>query len=302
MTERAPVLELDAASAAALLPSRDPAGHKGTFGRVAVVAGSLDYAGAAPLAGSAALRGGAGLATLFVPASVQPVIAGRVPELITRPLPEVAPGEADPLAAAAVVRAEPHDAMVLGPGMVPHRSTVRLVSALLAAAGAPAVVDAGALAALATTPSWWRRVVRPCVLTPHPGEFGRLVGTQPVGDDERLDAATAAAAHWGQVVVLKGARTVIAAPAPGIARRSSFALPLLASAGTGDVLAGLIGALLGQGLAPADAAALGVHLHATAGAVLAERLGDAGLLAGDLLAELPRARAALTGLASAAAR
>jgi NAD(P)H-hydrate epimerase len=184
---------------------------------------------------------------------------------------------------------------------VPYRSTVRLVSALLAADGAPAVVDAGALAALATTPSWWRRVGRACVLTPHPGEFARLVGMQPVGDDERLEAATTAATRWGQVVVLKGARTVVAAPAPGVVRRSSFVLPLLASAGTGDVLAGLIGALLAQGLAPAAAAALGVHLHASAGAALTERLGDAGLLASDLLGELPRARATLAGRAPSAA-
>jgi NAD(P)H-hydrate epimerase len=300
MTDSAPVLDLDAAFAASLLPRRDRAGHKGTFGRVALVAGSLDFVGAGLLAGSAALRGGAGLATLFVPASLQTVVAGRVPELITRPLPELAAGEVDALEAAAIVRAEPHDALVLGPGLVPAGATIRLVMGLLADDGAPAVVDAGALAALATTPSWWLRLGRACVLTPHPGEFGRLAPSQPVGDDERLDAATAAAASWRQVVVLKGARTVVAAPAPVVARRSSFALPLLASAGTGDVLAGLIGGLLAQGLTPADAAALGVHLHGAAGAALTERLGDAGLLASDLLDELPRARASLAGRVSTA--
>jgi NAD(P)H-hydrate epimerase len=107
----------------------------------------------------------------------------------------------------------------------------------------------------------------------------------------------AAAERWGQVVVLKGARTVIAAPAPGGTWRSPFALSLLASAGTGDVLAGLIGALLAQGLAPVDAAALGVYLHASAAMALRSRLGDAGLLASDLLVELPRARAALVAAA-----
>jgi ADP-dependent NAD(P)H-hydrate dehydratase / NAD(P)H-hydrate epimerase len=297
MTDAPRVIELDAASAASLVPRRDPAGHKGTFGRVALVAGSLDYAGAALLAGSAALRGGAGLASLFVPGSLQPTLAGRVPELITRSLPELTSGEVDAVQAAAIVGAEPHDALVLGPGLVPDRSTVRLVSRLLATAGAPAVVDAGALAALATVPSWWRRFGRACVLTPHPGEFERLTGEGPTADIEREVAATAAAVRWGQVVVLKGARTVVAAPAPGATRRSPFALPLLATAGTGDVLAGLIGALLAQGLGPADAAALGVYLHGLAGEALTDRLGDAGLLASDLLVELPRARASLAGRA-----
>lgn len=295
MTQASPVAELDAARAATLIPRRDPDGHKGAFGRVALIAGSIDYAGAGLLAGSAALRGGAGLATLLVPASLQPIVAGRVLELIARGLPEVAPGEVDPVAAVAIVEAEAHDALVIGPGLVPDRATARFVGRVLGRGEAPAVVDAGALTALATVPRWWRTVVRPCVLTPHPGEFAHLTGERPIDDDERAAAATAAAERWGQTVVLKGARTVIAAPAPGGTWRSPFALPLLASAGTGDVLAGLVGALLAQGLVPADAAALAVYLHGAAGEALTGRLGDAGLLASDLLDALPVARAALAG-------
>jgi NAD(P)H-hydrate epimerase len=288
-----PAAELDAVRVASLLPPRAADGHKGTFGRVALVAGSLDYAGAGLLAASAALRGGAGLATLLVPASLQPVIAGRVPELITRPLPEVAPGEVDPVAAVTAVDAEAHDALVVGPGLAAGRTTVRLVERLLASGTAPAVVDAGALTALSAVPGWWRSITRPCVLTPHPGEFGRLAGEQPTGDVDRASAATSAARRWGQVVVLKGARTIVAAPVPGGTWRAPFSLPLLASAGTGDVLSGLIGALLAQGLAPVDAAAVGVFIHGLAGTELTTRLGDAGLLASDLLDELPVARTVL---------
>jgi NAD(P)H-hydrate epimerase len=292
-----PVVDLDARSVAARLPRRDPSGHKGTFGRVALVAGSPDYAGAALLAGAAALRGGAGLASLLVPGSLRAILAGRVPELITRALPEARPGELDAVAAAAVIEADPHDALVIGPGLVPDRATTRLVARVLASGHAPVVVDAGALSALATRPSWWRTVSRACVLTPHPGELARLVGELPDGDAARATAAGSAARRWGQVVVLKGARTVVAAPAGGT-WRAPFASPLLATAGTGDVLAGLIGGLLAQGITPVDAASLGVFLHGLAGEACATRLGDAGLLASDLLPELPPARARLAALAA----
>jgi NAD(P)H-hydrate epimerase len=293
MSEAPTVAELDAALVASLLPRRDRDGHKGTFGRVALVAGSLDYAGAALLAGRAALRGGAGLATLWVPASLQPVLAGRVPELITRALPVAGDGGLDPVSAVDAISADPHDALVIGPGLAADRATERLVSRALGTGDVPAVVDAGALAALAAMPGWWRMVGRPCVLTPHPGEFARLEGDVPAGDDARASAAASAARRWGQVVVLKGARTVVAAPGADTVRRSPFAVPLLATAGTGDVLAGLIGALLAQGMRPADAAAAGVFVHASAGSRLSVSLGDAGLLASDLADALPAARAAL---------
>ena len=292
---------IDEAGVAGLVPGRAEDGHKGTFGTLMLVAGSLDYTGAALLAGTAALRAGAGLAILAVPASLQPIVAGRVPELITLGLPERAAHEVDPGRAAAAVLERRHTALLVGPGLRAGEATRDLVVALLAAAGGdpavPAVVDAEALNALAALPDWWARVARPCVLTPHPGEFARLDGPSVAADDgTRVARARAAAARWGHVVVLKGARTVVAAPG-GATAMALGANPALGTGGTGDVLAGTIGSLLAQGVPPWDAARLGVHLHATAGDHVRERLGDAGLLASDLLAELPRVRRHLARMA-----
>lgn len=295
----APPDRLDDASMASLLPPRPADGHKGTFGTVVAVAGSLDYAGAALLAGTAALRAGCGIAVLAVPASLQPVVAGRVPELVTLALPERTPFEADPETAWPAIAAGRVTSLLVGPGLRVLPPTAALVEALLAAhpdeagAPAPAVVDAGALAALAGRPGWWRTVGRPCILTPHPGELERLDGTPvPADDDGRVARARAAAARFGQTIVLKGARTVIARP-DGAVAIGGGANAALASGGTGDILAGVIASLLAQGSAPWDAARLGVHLHARAARAVAARIGDAGLLASDLLGELPLARRAL---------
>ncbi len=297
-------VRLDASLVTPFLPDRPADGHKGTFGHVLAVAGSLDWAGAALLAGTAALRAGAGLVTLAVPASLQPILAGRVPELMTMALPEVEPFSIDPAKAADAIVRRPHTALVLGPGLRPGPPTTDLVLRLIEGSGeptgaggggahgvpAPAVIDATALAALATVEDWWDRRVRLCVLTPHPGEFARLDGT-PVGtsDDERRERARVAAARWGTVVVLKGARTVVAAP-DGRVAWAPFANPALGTGGTGDVLAGVIASLLGQGVPTWEAACLGVHLHGAAGERVRERTGDAGALASDLLIELALAR------------
>jgi len=297
-------IRLDQSLVAPFVPERPADGHKGTFGSVLVVAGSLDWTGAALLAGSAALRTGAGLVTLAVPASLQPLIVGRVPELMTLGLPETEPWLVEPAAAVAAIATCQHTAMVVGPGLRPGPMTTELVLRLVAGHGvserlgqpgaetvpAPAVVDATALGALADTEEWWERRVRLCVLTPHPGEFGRLDGS-PVGPDaaERVERARSAAARWGVVVVLKGARTVVAAP-DGRVATSSSANPAMGTGGTGDVLSGVIGSLLGQGVPTWEAACLGVYLHAVAGEHIRERLGDAGLMASDLLPEIPRVR------------
>lgn len=288
----APAPRLDADLAASLLPVRDPRGHKGTFGRVSVVAGSLDFAGAALMSGAAALRAGSGLVTLWLPASLQPHLAGRIPELITRGLPERSAGQVHPAAAADLILGSAHDALLAGPGLAPGPGSRGLVQRLLAADGPPAVIDAGALDALSDIPGWAGRVRRPCVLTPHPGELQRLGRPPGSTDEDRLAAARAAADAWGQVVVLKGAQTVIAEPA-GRTLLAPFSLPLLGTAGSGDVLAGLIVSFIGQGLAAFEAAALGVYLHARAAEQLGEELGDAGLMATDLLDQVPRARRAL---------
>ncbi len=286
---------IDEATAAGLLPERDPRGHKGTFGRVVAVAGSLDFAGAGLMAGAAALRAGSGLVTLCVPASLQAVIAGRMPELITHGLTETAPYELDPQGSRCRDRGVAAGCPAAGSGSAPTRANARLVTLLLRADGAAAVVDAGALAALANAPGWPARLGRPVVVTPHPGEFARLGREAGESDEARRAAAVGAATEWGVVLVLKGARTVIAAP-DGRELTADFEVPALGTAGSGDVLAGVITSLLGQGLAPFEAAALGVYLHARAGDDISSHLGDAGLMATDLLTAIPRVRRHLTSL------
>jgi len=301
---------LDDDIVAELLPERPKRGHKGTFGKVLVIAGSLDYAGAALLVCRAAGRAGAGLVTLAVPESLQPLFAAKVVEATTMGLPEDDVEEIEPVDAIARILDHEHDAIVLGPGLRPGLATAELVQALLTVpedpTPAPIVLDAEALRSLATLDRWWEGVHRAAVLTPHAGEFGRLragAGVEPgadgdlsADDEARARAARDAAATWGQVVVLKGARTVIAAPDGGVAV-APFENPALATGGTGDVLAGAIGALLAQGLAPFDAARVGVYLHGLAGDMVRERLGDAGLLASDLPDPIPVARRRLAAIA-----
>lgn len=284
-------MALDPATCAALLPKRPADGHKGTFGTLLCVCGSLDYAGAALLCGLGAARAGAGLVVLAVPAALQPVVAGRVPELVTVALPEQPAGRgADSLEAAALIGARTPDALVIGCGMAENEGNRELVLRLLAAAGPPCVIDGGALNLLARSGRWWAANQRECVLTPHPGEFARIMGT-PAGatDDAREASAKAAAERFGRTVVLKGANTVIATPGGQVAT-SPFANAALATAGSGDVLAGTIGSLMAQRVAPFDAARLGVWLHGRAAQRISERLGDAGLLASDLPYEIAVAR------------
>ena len=306
---RGPVT-LDDRSMAKLLPERDARGHKGTFGKLLVVAGSLDYAGAALLVSRAAGRAGAGLVTLAVPESLQPLFAGKVIEATTMALPEDDVEEVDPEPAIARILDHEHDAIVLGPGLRPGLATMELVRRLLGTIGedvpGPIVLDAEALRSMAALGDWWAGSSRPAVVTPHPGEFARLRagegsaedadGDLAADDAAREAAARAAAARWGVVVVLKGAKTVVADPSGELAV-APFENPALATGGTGDVLAGVIGALLAQGLAPFAAARLGVYLHGMAGDLVRERLGDAGLLASDLCDVLPIVRKRLTAIA-----
>jgi len=267
--------------------------------------------GAGRLAATAALRAGAGLVTLAVPESLQPLFAAKVVEATTMALPEDDVEEVDPEPAIARILDHDHDAIVLGPGLRPGLANAELVRMLLQAPEhdaepAPMVLDAEALRSMATLGEWWTGSLRPCVLTPHPGEFQRLragAGVEGDGDgdlsaddDARRTAATAAAQAWGQVVVLKGAKTVIAEP-DGTVTVAPFENPALASGGTGDVLAGVIAGLLAQGVAPGPAARLGVFLHGTAGDMARDRLGDAGVLASDLPDLIPLVRKRLVSVA-----
>jgi hydroxyethylthiazole kinase-like uncharacterized protein yjeF len=294
---------LDESIASGLLPVREARGHKGSFGKLLVIAGSLDYAGAALLVCRSAARTGVGLVTLAVPESLQPLFAAKVVEATTMALPEDDVEEVDPEPALARILDHEHDAIVVGPGLRPGLTTVELVRSLLPMSGeadtVPIVLDAEALRAMATMNGWWEGERRPAILTPHAGEFARLrsgSGDHPPDDgdldgddDARLAAALDAAATWRSVVVLKGARTIIA-DADGQASIAPFINPALASGGTGDVLVGAIGSLLAQGLAPYAAARLGVFLHGLAGDAGRERFGDAGLLASDLPDAIAQAR------------
>ena len=290
----------------ALLPDRPADAHKGTAGTLLVVAGSANYPGAAILAASAAYRAGAGLVTLAAPAGFIHQIAGAMPEVTLLPLPDDAhPGAAGPAAKNLLLDAiQTADALAIGCGLGLAPATGELVASLLNE-GALAnlqgvVVDADALNHLAEQDNWWRSTPPSgapsnLVLTPHPGEMSRLTDI-PTEDlqAQRLTLARDRAAEWKATVVLKGANTVVAAP-DGRAAVSQAAEPALATAGTGDVLTGAIGALLAQGASPFDAAQLAVYLHAEAGRRAARSRGTHGATATDIRNELPLTLRSLSG-------
>lgn len=278
---------------AANLPDRSARAHKGTFGSLLVIGGSLEYAGAPLLVGLGAARSGAGLVAVATPEAVALRILGRIPELIAVPLAEEGAGLISPAGwRRAHAELGTYDAAVIGPGLGRHPSTLRRARGLLNDVRGPAVVDADGLNALAEQDGWWKGLHAPLVLTPHPGEFARLSGrgTELLPDETgpRTAAAAEAAARWGRVVVLKGAETIVASP-DGDILRSSVATPALATAGSGDVLSGVIGALLAGGASPWQAAVCGVAAHAGAGVIAERRIGRSGTMASDISSFLPAA-------------
>ncbi len=289
-------LWMNAEYAAELIPPRPRSGHKGTFGHLLVIAGSQGKSGAALLASAAGLRSGAGLVTLAAPQSLQPILAAALPEIMTEPLAEQQGG----LAAAATVELERlssgKQALAVGPGLGQGTAISALMRALLELARQPLVIDADALNALVGHLDCLRHCkgVTP-VLTPHPGEMARLCGISIAEvEADRVKVARDFALRHQVVLVLKGAPTLVAAPDGSLAINGS-GNPLLASGGSGDVLTGLIGGLLAQGMEPFRAAQLGVFLHGAAADRLAEKMGNAGLLAGELAAEIPLIRRHLKG-------
>lgn len=284
---------LTPAWALSALPRRSPFAHKGTFGRALLVAGSQCYSGAAILAASGAARSGVGLVTMAVTPSLQRLISAGLPEATWLPLSEESPFvPAGAAVGAVVLAAAAYDAILVGSGLGPSLPVQVFLTALLPAlggAGRKLVIDADGLNSLPVIPGWWQALPFGAVLTPHPGEMARLLGTSVAEvEASRIGAARLSAGKWGKVAVLKGAFSVIAAP-DGRVRLSPFANAGLASAGTGDVLAGVITALLAQGLDEFDAASLGVYLHGLAAERVKQRLGDSGMLASDVAAELPLA-------------
>lgn len=293
MKEKLSAVPVSASRVKALLPKRPADANKGTFGRVMVTAGSINYIGAAYLACSGAMRVGAGLVTLAAPMSIVSIIASKLIESTYLPLTEVSAGFLSENAAKTVRDSlAGYDVLLIGCGLGRHSSTDNFIASLLLGKNGvrlPSVIDADALNALSDVPQWWRKLGDNAILTPHPGEMARLAGmsVEEVQAD-RLETALKMAVKWRKAVVLKGANTVIAG-ADGKIEISPFANAGLASAGTGDVLSGVIAGLLAQGLRPNDAAVCGVYLHGLAGEAVKERLGDAGMLASDLLPELPLA-------------
>lgn len=281
------------------LPERPPRAHKGTFGRLLIVAGSLEYAGAAMLTGLGAIRAGVGLACLATPETVGARLLGLVPELTAMLLVEEAPGITSPAGWRRLTTEAPaFEAVVIGPGLGRQPATLRRARSFIAELRHPAVVDADGLVALAEVQRWWQPMRAPLVLTPHPGEFARLARlpdgeSLPDDDARRAEAAREAAMRWRQVVVLKGAHTVIASP-DGDLLRSGIATPALATAGSGDVLAGVIGAFLAAGLEPIEAAGCGVAVHGAAGLLAEDRIGRSGVVARDVANLLPTAMQQLT--------
>jgi NAD(P)H-hydrate epimerase len=278
------------------LPSRPPVSNKGTFGRVLVVAGSPAYTGAAVLACLGALRAGAGLVTLACVAAVRASVSAILPEVTYLLLPDedgVPAATAGDLVARQV---SGYDAMLIGPGIGLANNTQAMVRGLLAAPAVksmPAVVDADALNALSRRRGWHWEVACRAVLTPHPGELARLTESSVEEvQAARLSQARDRAAEWQQTVVLKGANTVVARP-DGAALVSPYANAVLATAGTGDVLAGTIAGLLAQDVDPFEAAGLGVYLHAAAGEELSRTYGPSGMLASELGTAIARTAAQL---------
>jgi NAD(P)H-hydrate epimerase len=332
----------------ALLPSRPSDAHKGTFGKAMLVAGSVNYTGAAHLAGAAAYRVGSGLVTLAIPSSLHAALAAGLTETTWLPLPETL-GVLNPEAVPVLVEnLEGYVALLVGPGLTQEKETVQFVHRLLGVAGqrkrragftstqssetgqvdeadasnkqsqdqptakgrsigflamsqssprtqtqaldgVSLVLDADALNALAQADQWASQIPPDSILTPHPGEMARLAqcSNQEVQAD-RIGLARSKASTWNQVILLKGAYSVIAAP-DGRIVVLPFTNPALATAGSGDVLAGAIAGLLSQGLAPFEAAVLGGYLHGLAGEMARMELGEAGVMAGDLLERLPHA-------------
>ncbi|MBN1220020.1 MAG: NAD(P)H-hydrate dehydratase [Anaerolineae bacterium] len=282
---------------AALLPPRPVASHKGTFGKAMVVAGSTHYTGAAVLAGQAAYRIGAGLVILAPPRSIHPILAARSIETTYFPLPDqdgaIASDAVKPLQEKCVQM----EAVLIGPGLGQASETILFLRQFLKNSGPlpPLVLDADALNILAQQDEWWKLLPPHCILTPHPGEMARLIGSSTKEVQiSRLELAPQMAARWNQIVLLKGAHTVVAAP-DGHTMVLPFANPALAKAGSGDVLAGTIVGLLAQGVSPFEAAVAGGYLHGLSGEIAREHLGVTAVVAGDLLGFLSVAISEVSG-------
>jgi hydroxyethylthiazole kinase-like uncharacterized protein yjeF len=276
-----------------LLPLRPSISHKGTFGRVLALTGSINYPGAACLACGATIRAGAGLATLAIAQSLLRLIASKMPEITYLPLAESSHGIIPADTVKILHQHLPqYNVFLIGCGIGQSQSVQETVKTILfdSQVKLPAVVvDADGLNNLASSPDWYQQYKSEAIFTPHPAEMSRLSG-QTIKDIQinRIELTRQSAQKWNKVIVLKGAYTVVAAP-DGRIMVSPFANAGLASAGTGDVLAGTIAGMAAQGLALFESAVCGVYLHGLAAEMVKVEIGDTGMLASDLLPMLPKA-------------
>ena len=272
----------------ATLPPRRPDSHKGDYGRVLIIGGSQGMAGAVGLAGMAALRSGAGLVRLAVPEIIQSTVAGYEPSYTTMALPHDDQGRiADSAVSILNDAIQDATAVALGPGLGRSADLVRLATEIFESVSQPLIVDADGLNALATFADELPQPSGPRIFTPHPGEFARLLGIEKVHPDERERLARDYAARHQLILLLKGWRSIITDGHDIFYNATGN--PGMATGGTGDVLTGVIAALLGQGLSPIDAARLGAHVHGLSGDLAAEELGQTGLIARDVVEFLPQA-------------
>lgn len=277
------VKELNHESVLALLPDRDPWGHKGSFGKILLLCGSRGFTGAAYLAAMGALRSGAGLAFLGVPESIYAIEAVKLNEPVVFPLPDE-DGKLSFLAVSEVLKRLPKmDAVLIGCGLGQSKGTLSIVKAVLENARCPVIVDADGINVLTEHKDILRGRAYPTILTPHEGEFMRFGGT--IGED-RMASAAYFAREWNSIVLLKGHETCVTDGLTGYLNRTGN--PGMAVGGSGDVLAGIIVSLLGQGILPLEAAACGAWLHGAAGDICADEIGQYGMLPTDMLKVLPR--------------
>ncbi len=286
-------LALIGEEALAAVPPRRGDDHKGRAGRVLVVAGSSDMPGAAVMTALASLRIGAGLVYAAVPEGVRAVFHRRLMEGIVIPLAQKARSHLTPEALPAILgAARGKNVTAVGPGIGLDPDTGEVVRSLLLQSRIPVVLDADGLNQIAQDPGILKKATVPVIVTPHPGEMAKLTGvSEETLNTRRVDVAREFSRGFGVIVVLKGARSVIAEPG-GRAWINTTGNPGMATAGTGDVLTGMISGLIAQGTAPIDAARVGVFLHGRCGDLAAQKRGNRGLVAGDLIREIPRAWAA----------
>lgn len=288
------ITEITDHTARSLLPFRPADGHKGTFGHVLIIAGSQGFTGAPKLAALGALRSGAGLVSVATPETVYPIVAASLLEAMPHSMPATPEGSFAETALKPVLDfARRVDAVVLGPGLSMHEETQTFVRNFVVACPNPMALDADGLNACAGHTELLSAAIAPIVLTPHPGEMARLLNSDTNGIlADREATAEKAAKKWGQTVVLKGQQTLVAAHGHDTLMNTTGNSGM-GTGGTGDVLSGLLGGLLAQGMEPRNAAALGVYVHGRAGDIAAKEKTGRGMIASDLAEYIPAAWAEL---------